>query len=233
MSTIAEMIAAKLASWGAQPDEALHLERQIFDSTDPAHIGRSVETFCIEQLDAPVVDCLFWNSSMGSVSGVVLADGRRVVIKAHPPSVAESRLAAVHRVQQFLVGRGFPCPKPIAGPLPIDYGYALVEELVDHGSMVDAHDPVIRRIMAETLARLTALTGELGPLPELAPRSVDDNPDALWPPPHNAMFDFETTTAGAEWIDQLGRSARRIIRGDFYFPGGGPYRLENRAFSLD
>src|SRR5664279_3000445 len=102
------MIVARLAAWGAQPDEALHLERRIFGSTDPASIAQKVEVFCVEQLGAPVVDCLFWKSSMGSVSGVVLADGRRVVIKAHPPSVAKVRLAAEHRVQRFLAGHGFP-----------------------------------------------------------------------------------------------------------------------------
>jgi hypothetical protein len=133
----------------------------------------------------------------------------------HPPSVVEARLAAVHRVQRFLVGRGFPCPKPIVGPLPIDNGFAMVEELVDNEVMLDAHIPAIRRSMAETLARLTALTRELGPMPELATsRSVDDSADALWPPPHNAMFDFEATTAGAEWIDDLARPARRIMRDD-------------------
>jgi hypothetical protein len=215
MATIVQKIVARLAAWGAQPDQALHLERRIFGSTDPVRIAQRVEAFCVEKLGASVVDCLFWKSSMASVSGVALADGRRAVIKAHPPSVAQSRLAAVHRVQRFLAERGFPCPEPIAGPLPIEYGYALVEEFIDKGIMVDAHDPAIRRAMAETLAQLTTLTHEMGPLPELAPSlPVDDAAGALWPTPHNAMFDFEATTVGAEWIDELARAARRIMRGD-------------------
>jgi hypothetical protein len=220
MSTLAEAIVATVAGWGAEPDEALQLERHIFGSTDPRRIAQSVEAFCATGLGAAIVDCLFWRSNMGSVSGVQLADGRRVVIKAYPstadPGSAHffkdlAHLTAVHRVQRFLVERGFPCPPPILGPAPIEQGYAMVEEVVDIGAQVDAHDPAIRRAMAETLARLVTLTQELGPVPDLAPRHPRGT---VWPTPHHAMFNFDATAVGAEWIDELARCAQPALARD-------------------
>jgi hypothetical protein len=32
--------------------------------------------------------------------------------------------------------------------------------------------------------------------------------NALWPKPHNALFDFEATAEGAEWIDEIARTAK-------------------------
>jgi hypothetical protein len=220
MSSLAEAIVATLAGWGAEPDEALQLERRIFGTTDPRRIALSVETFCAKVLGATVVDCLFWRSHMGSVSGVQLADGRRVVIKAYPATADLgsvhffkdlSHLNAVYHVQRFLVERGFPCPPPILRPTSIEQGYAVVEEMVSVGAQVDAHDPAIRRMMAETLARLVSLTRELGPMPDLAPRQPRGT---VWPMPHHTMFNFDATTRGAEWIDELARSAQPALARD-------------------
>ncbi len=35
--------------------------------------------------------------------------------------------------------------------------------------------------------------------------------DELWPPPHNALFDFEATAAGAEWIDGIAAYAKDLV----------------------
>ena len=62
--------------------------------------------------------------------------------------------------------------------------------------------------MAATLAGLVEQTAPLRDLPglphDLVPR------DALWPAPHNALFDFEATMTGAASIDD--RSLRRAER---------------------
>jgi hypothetical protein len=220
MSSLAEAIVATLAGWGAEPDEALQLERRIFGTTDPRRIALSIEGFCVDALGAPIVDCLFWRSHMGSVSGVQLADGRRVVIKAYPATADLgsvhffkdlTHLTAAYRVQRFLVERGFPCPPPILGPTPIEQGYAVVEEMVSVGVEADAHDPAIRRAMGETLAHLVKLTRELGPMPDLAPRQPRGT---VWPTPDHAMFNFDATSKGAEWIDELARSAQPALARD-------------------
>ncbi|WP_151759396.1 hypothetical protein [Dictyobacter vulcani] len=36
-------------------------------------------------------------------------------------------------------------------------------------------------------------------------------PGTLWGRPHSNIFDFEATTQGAEWIDELNRAARAIM----------------------
>lgn len=220
MGTLCDTIVATVAGWGAEPDQALHLEQRIFGSTDPLRIAQCIEAFCTNVLGAAVVDCLFWRSNMGSVSGVHLADGRRAVIKAYPSTAAQgslhfftdlAHLTAVHRVQRFLVERGFPCPSPVLGPMPTEHGYALVEEMVASGAQVDAHDPAIRRVMAEALVRLVTLARALGPMPDLAPRHARGT---VRPTPHHAMFNFDATAAGAERIDELARAAQPALARD-------------------
>ncbi len=64
--------------------------------------------------------------------------------------------------------------------------------------------------MASGLARLVA---EAEPC-----RSLDGLPRRLlpfkgiWLPPHNALFNFEATAQGAEWIDELARTALSAMR---------------------
>jgi hypothetical protein len=61
--------------------------------------------------------------------------------------------------------------------------------------------------MARELSRFHVLATATG----LRPRRPFLRPaDALWPRPHNVLFDFEATGEGAGWIDEIGRAARRV-----------------------
>jgi len=114
-------------------------------------------------------------------------------------------------MQLHLSDRGFPCPRPVLGPAPFGAGLATVDRLVDAGEFADAHEPEIRREMARALARLIELASEV-PREALAPLEGPWWPeDGLWPPPHNALFDFEATAAGAGWIDEIAGEAKRIV----------------------
>jgi hypothetical protein len=63
--------------------------------------------------------------------------------------------------------------------------------------------------MAATLARQIQLASGLTGLGSLF--RDDESPEgALWPRPHNALFDFEATTEGAAWIDAFARRARSV-----------------------
>ena len=71
--------------------------------------------------------------------------------------------------------------------------------------------PGVRRAMAEGLARFVAEAE--------ACRGVDGLPrwplppeGALWPKPHNALFDFVATAPGAGWIDEAAGPALRAMR---------------------
>jgi hypothetical protein len=91
------------------------------------------------------------------VHGLRLADGRRVVVKVHGPRVAAPYRWAVRTVQERLAARGFPAPRPLAGPLGLGRGLAMAEERVEGGGPADAHRPDVRRVMATALAPLVKL----------------------------------------------------------------------------
>ncbi len=117
----------------------------------------------------------------------------------------------MYEVQSYLADHNYPCPKPLLGPTPIGDGHATVEELIDTGVYADAHNPAIRRIMAEKLAQLVTVTRNIRNTPGLqsTARGQQLPEGVLWPTPHSRIFDFAATTSGAEWIDALARKARQ------------------------
>jgi hypothetical protein len=138
--------------------------------------------------------------------GIELRDGSRIALKLHTAAYPSSYLAAAQRVQEHLWRRGFPCPRPLGVR-----GRATLEEWIDDGVYRDAHEPDVRRALAVALAHLIELTDELRPMPRLERGfAFPARGGSLWPTPHNVLFDFEATSAGAEWIDEVATAARRI-----------------------
>jgi hypothetical protein len=173
-------------------------KRSIFGTDDWEEIWRQVREVCPE-----AEDCFTFEVSIGACFGLRLRDGSRIALKIHAQRFDLAYLAAVQRVQAHLIARGFPCPRPLGVR-----GRATLEEWVDAGEYRDAHDPAVRRVMAEYLARLVELATELHPLEGMEPYRPADRP--LWPVPHWPIFDFEATAAGAEWIDEIASRARAI-----------------------
>jgi hypothetical protein len=64
--------------------------------------------------------------------------------------------------------------------------------------------------MAAGLAELVALARPLAALRGLRESIMAVRRGALWPTPHDGRFDFEGTSAGAEWIDRIATAARAI-----------------------
>ena len=200
------MVAAFMGDWAGP-----WTEDELFGTHDPQAVGEAFERFCTTELGSPVAVSLFYEASVGCVAGFVLADGRRVVVKAQALANAPSFLDAAARIQEELVAGGFPAPRILLGPRPLGRTLATVEELVDEGAYRDAHDPPIRAALAEALARLVALAADL-PRDGLAREQQTLAPGALWPRPHHRMFDFEATRDGTEWIDELaGRARERLV----------------------
>jgi hypothetical protein len=201
----AEVVAAFMEGWPGP-----WVEDDLFGTHDPDAVGNAFAHFCMEELGSAVSVPLFYEASVGCVAGLELADGRRVVVKAHSPANSRPFLEATVRIHTALVARGFPAPEVLLGPRPFGHTFATVEELVDVGEYRDAHEPAIRAALARALAELVTLAAELpraGLVPEEPPA------DVLWPNPHHPMFDFEATSAGAEWIDELAARARRRLEG--------------------
>jgi hypothetical protein len=211
MEPHADVIARAIADW----DEPF-VELAIFGTVDPQVIAAEVDSFCRAHLGAGVSGALFARSSIGSVHGLALEDGRRVVLKAHQPTADVRHLRAVQRVVAHVRASGFPAPAHLVALAPLARGHAWVEEMLDRGGWEDPHRPEVRRALAFALAEVVQLCGRFVQCGELRASLFGEVRDGrLWPVPHSKLFDFEKTAKGAEAIDALARAAReRLVRGE-------------------
>jgi Phosphotransferase enzyme family len=206
---LASKIAAHLREWDSSPP---FVELAIYASGDADTIARTIDAFCRQHLGAAVAAGLFHHSSIGSVTGVTLTDGRSVVLKGHQPDRPRQFLGEIARIQSYLSERGVFATKVLAGPLPLGQGLALVEPFDDIGSTADAHRPAIRRALARSLHAIVRACDPLVTSTSLGPGLLPPPGGSLWPTPHSKLFDFEATRRGAEWIDEIARLARAKMR---------------------
>ena len=135
---LASIIAAHLLEWDTSP---AFVELAIFACDHAPAIAETVNSFCVQNLGAHVARGLFHQSSIGSVTGVTLEDGRSVVIKAHQPERSRQFLQEIVRIQSYLSDNSGLAPRVLAGPLPLGQGLATVEVFADIGAKADAHRP--------------------------------------------------------------------------------------------
>lgn len=186
------------------------LAASILGSTDPGGIAAALDAFCLAHLGIGVAEVTYCTFSVGAGFGLALADGRRVFLKAWGPAASAAELDAVHAVQAALAERGFQAPDVRVRPAPFMAGLASVMEWVDGGAQEDAARPELRRAMAASLARLVDLAAAFVDLPGL-PRHGYPEP-GTWGATHNALFDFDATAAGAEWIDRVAFASAAAAR---------------------
>jgi hypothetical protein len=193
---------------GTADEHSEPLRVALFGTTDPESIAAVVAGFVASAL-CPIATPRFVRSGVGLVAGLELVDGRGVVVKVHRWNVTQSRLLAVHRVQQHLAGAGLPVPRPLVPPTPMGRGLATVEEMRS-GRPADGHRPEIRRALAVGLADFVHEAGRMSPTPRVGRGFLgSESGDRLWGEPHDVRFDFDATREGAEWIDEVARWARR------------------------
>jgi hypothetical protein len=160
----------------------------------------------VEGFVGPFEDCFAVRASASLVLGLRLAGGGRVAVKLVPPREPYARLEAARAVQRALHGRGFPSPRPLAGPTPVGRGYALVDEWRDVGEFRDTREPRLRRAMA---ARFAELLEAASAVPEATrlPRALA----GLWERPHHPRFDFARPDGA--WIDEAATGVREAVFG--------------------
>ena len=197
------------ASFASREGEIL--AASLLETTDTRRVVEALDAFCATCLGSPVEKAFLCELSVGAAFGLRLRDGGRVLLKVHPPGQALRFLRAVYLVQRDLFARGFPCPEPITGPRPFGHGLATVEAFVDDGEFADAHQREVRREMARTLARMIGLTAAISDVRALSQTWKLPPERGLWPVPHNALFDFEATAAGARWIDEIASKAKLTL----------------------
>ena len=209
---------------------SLPVEHDVFGTERPEEIAGAVDAWCRVHLGAPIERYEFFESSSGSVHGVLLTDGRAVVVKGHRAAVTRDYLAAVTDIQTALADSGYPAPRRLAGPAAVGGGHVTAEVMLDRSPDLDGHDSTVRAALAAGLAQFVALTkhhcARLGRVAH--PMSVPDG--ALYPTPHSPRFDFAATAAGAEWIDNLAARARARLGSSPHVPDvvvHGDWRIEN------
>jgi len=206
------------------------LSRSILGTADAAIIHRALADFCAAQLGSGVADIIYCTFSVGAGFGVVLDDGRRLFLKAWPAATDARTLDAVHTVQHALAMQGFPAPRVFVPPAPFMGGRASVMEWMD-GVQQDAHDPALRREMAARLARMVALAEPFVDLPGLPRHGYPRG--RVWEGTHNALFDFDATAAGAEWINRIAVAAAEAARAGTgrRVLGHRDWRVQNMRFA--
>jgi hypothetical protein len=192
-----------------QDPENTTLAQSICGTAYPYQIAQHIQQFCRYRLGTTVEDCLLLTFSVGTVCGLRLADGRRVLLKLHPPERSLQELSAVAAVQAQLAADGFPCPPVVQPPSVWGGGVVTVEAYLDVGQQYDAHAPRIRTAMAATLADLITRTQQYVRPPGLVQGAVPH--DRLWPVPHNALFNFSRAMAEAAWIDRIAQRAQATL----------------------
>ena len=155
----------------------------------------------VHELEPEASEIFFFAASVGALFGVLRRDGSRIAIKVHKRYEDDGYFNAMQQVQSALADAGFPAPRPLGRT-----GQATFEEWLDEGVFRDAHEPEVRQAMARELVRFHHLATASG----IRPRNsfLSRGAEALWPIPHNALFDFEATVEGAEWIDEIARTAK-------------------------
>ena len=186
-----------------------------------------VDAWCGRWLGARVDETLFTAGHLSRVLGLRLTDGREVVVKVRP---ASDRLVACADIQLALWRDGFPCPRPLVGPVPLGDGAASAEVLVPGGELLGVTDGAVE-CYARLLARLVR------PAPEPAGRLAPDPPwvawdhghDGVWPPPDDRDADLNAHPETA-WLDDIGRQVRRRLhrfRGARAVVGHGDWEAHN------
>jgi hypothetical protein len=222
---LAAVIDAHLAACGAERDQL------IFGSGDARVIAVEIDRFCRDELGGAVARPLLYETSQGAVAGVELADGRRVVVKAHKPE--PDLLARLHesvRVQMHLASRGIYATTVCGGPAPIGRTLATVEAYVTGGVTRDGHDPAVRAALARSLYAIVESCRPLVAGSSLPPHYLARPYDQLWPDGN----DFAERSHGAEWIDDVGRAARaRMHPAGELVVGHGDWRVQHLLFDGD
>lgn len=186
------------------------LARSILGTETPHDIAGMLTRFCEHHLGWVPSSCFLFELSVGAVFGLS-KDDRKCILKVFSPDAVIAVLKAQSEFQQYLHQHAYPCPPVLVAPTRGEGIVFAVEGFLGDGRRANGHLKEDRKLLATALAELIAL-GKQYPkqdaFPQLLLRTVEGSP---WLKPHNILFDFPATKAGAEWIDDVGRRYRHVI----------------------
>ncbi len=204
--------AVKLAARSVHRVILSDLERAFFGDVTRVQVDEWVTARVEELLDESVAGLWLRAGRIDAVYGLELGDGRRVVLKAHRQPVDLRALSAGIEVLGHLHTTGYPCPRPLAGPVRRDGQVLTVQSSLGEGAVPDARQPQVRRLFASSLAEHVDILRGLEPVRNIA-GGLGPGPawtryhGGPWPVPHDPIFDFARTPKGWEWLDAFAADA--------------------------
>jgi Ser/Thr protein kinase RdoA (MazF antagonist) len=190
-------------------DDLSGLERAFFGAVGAAEINAWLADTLRERLAVDVSEILFRAGRIDAVYGLLLADGRKVVLKVHRPPVDVSGLEAQREALAYLASTGYPAPEPVDGPVTRGGHVVTIETLLEQGTSADARVPGVRRALAAALVDHIRLLRDVDHLRTRLPPGPawTRYRDGPWPAPHDPIFDFTTTPEPWSWLDAFAREA--------------------------
>jgi len=192
--------------------------------------------WCRRHLGSPPVGQFFGVQRLSAVHGLRLADGRSVVLKVRE---ALDRQLACTVVHEAMWQAGIPCPRPLAGPVPLAEGDAEVWVTGGEGpASVDARTLAVNaetwegegvagvgalgaagyaRLLARMVAAAPAVDGLTTLLPPAPWLNWDHgDPSRVWPPPASERWDPHRIDAEIDpVVHEVARRARaRLLAPD-------------------
>ena len=161
---------------------------------------------CRDLVGGAPIEVIFESGYSSAVFGVRLAGGDALVVKLRP---WRDRLVACTAVQRHLADGGFPCPRPLIGPVARDGMAVSVEEYVPGGTRLlgDAAATPLAEVLANLVDRSPSAPA-VGPLvPDYGFLRWRPAGDQLWPPATDVRLDLNRIDS--PWIDEM---ARRVLR---------------------
>ena len=149
--------------------------------------------------------------SVGAGVTIDLSGRSPIFVKAWPKGTDRQGLFAQLAVQRAMAAGGYPAPAVLTDLSALGPAVAVAMSFNRDGEPTDARIHVVCQHMARGLARFITRANGLRDTPGLPRRQLPDG-EAVWPPPHNALFDFEATREGAEWIDRVAMDALAVMR---------------------
>jgi hypothetical protein len=173
---------------------------------------QELSDWCRAWLGSEPAGQLFTTGNLSAVHGLVLVDGRDVVVKVRP---GDQRLAGCARVQRYMWEVGFPCPQPVAGPHPLGSGVASAEALVPGGGGLAPGDDGARQfadLLARFIAEASRCAGDLSLRPAPAWMYWYHDADGVWPAPDDRDVDLNAEHCSVTaWVDDVGTRVRRRL----------------------
>jgi hypothetical protein len=203
VSALAGLISTSITDCGTDL-----VERVVFGTADAVEIASAIESLVLSTLGTQIEAAMFYEASVGCVVGLLLHNGSKVVVKAYQPRWSDAFLRGVQRAQGALAGLGFPCPRPVSGPVHLLAGHALIEAYLPDPGQRTITEAMLSVSAAGLATQINLCRGLEGS--GFRPHPMDADQDGLYPIPHSPLFDFEATAAGAEWIDQLAHAAKTV-----------------------